>query len=282
MSDDKVIAKISENFVPVALNLYVIREAKTDGGEFWRDVQKQKPEQYQGIFVVNSEGKVLSSQGRQPEKPKTWAGDLLDVLTEGLKAHGAVTPRKVTATEPQPHRGVGEHKDGVTLAVTMRWTLFGVEKRGLSTPAFDSVSLTPSQVMSLGLADSPKGATWQVPGAVVKQLHKVLSATSDKGTLPRANEVTVAELKGKVESVSNGIAYLSFEGKIAGSHQGEFEPNVGKRTQSEVKLTGVGTCEAKTGKLLTITLLGDGTHRGFPPYDEAQRFGSITEWKRTK
>jgi hypothetical protein len=283
LSDEKVIRRISRDTVPVGLNLYVIRDAMGPAGDFFREVQKQKPEQYQGIFVVSPEGKVLSSQGSEPAKPKTWTGDLLDVLETGVKAYGSVTPRKVKAVDSQPHRGVGVRSDdSIVLAVSGRWMLLGLDKRGMGKVMFDVVPLTSSQAASLSVAESPKGTTWQVPVNVVKQMHKALSPTSDKGTLVRAHEVSTASLKGTVERVDGDLAYLTFEGKLAGEHLGEFDPNKGKKSSATITLTGVGTCEVKSGKLLSITLLGDGIHRGYPPYNEAQRYGAILEWRRKK
>ena len=46
--------------MPVALNLYKIREARGEGGDFFRSVYKQKP-QYQGLWVVSPDGKALAS-----------------------------------------------------------------------------------------------------------------------------------------------------------------------------------------------------------------------------
>jgi hypothetical protein len=46
--------------VPVALNLYKIRQDQGEAGDFWRSVQKQKPN-YQGLWLVSPEGKVLAA-----------------------------------------------------------------------------------------------------------------------------------------------------------------------------------------------------------------------------
>ena len=61
MSNEPVIRRISESFVPVALNLYKIREVKDAAGEFFRAVYKQTPNRYQGLWIVSAEGKVLAS-----------------------------------------------------------------------------------------------------------------------------------------------------------------------------------------------------------------------------
>ena len=41
--------------MPVALNLYEIKKAKGPGGDFFRAVQKQRPGQYQGLYLVDPE-----------------------------------------------------------------------------------------------------------------------------------------------------------------------------------------------------------------------------------
>ncbi len=61
LSDEGVIRFISQTCVPVALNLYEIRKAKGPGGDFFRNVQKQRPAQYQGLYLVAADGKVLAS-----------------------------------------------------------------------------------------------------------------------------------------------------------------------------------------------------------------------------
>ena len=70
MSDDAVIARIRRNFVPVALNLYEVRDDKGAAGDFFRAVQKQNPDQYQGVYVVAPDGKVLASHGKMVEPAK--------------------------------------------------------------------------------------------------------------------------------------------------------------------------------------------------------------------
>lgn len=276
-----MIRRVSRTCVPVALNLYEIRVAKTDAGDFFRDVQKQRPEQYQGVYLVSPDGKVLSSQGREPAKPKTWTGDLIDVIDAGLKAYGGVTPRPALRCQAFKNRGVGERGDGsIVLAVTARWMLFGFNPGGLGKPAFDRIELSPSLYDSLALARVSKGSEWTVPEAVVQKFHRALSPTSDRNTLPTEDEVTRATLKAKVDRVKNGVAYIAYTGRVSGSHTGRFEPNKGKKNYSDLTLNGVGACEVKTGRLLAFTLVGDGRYRSFPPYDKEQKYGAVIEWER--
>src|SRR5262249_4878206 len=119
-----------------------------------------------------------------------------------------------------------------------------------------------------------------VPEEVVKKLHVALAADSDRSAMPRANELSRAWMEGKVERVKDGVAYLSYGGRLTGAHTGEFDPNKGKKAHSVLWLSGVGTCEEKTGRLLSMTLLGEGKARGFPPYDQQRAYGAVIEWRR--
>jgi hypothetical protein len=75
------------------------------------------------------------------------------------------------------------------------------------------------------------------------------------------------------------VAYLSFKGAISGEHVWQFEPHKGKKLYANVTLRGVGTAESKTGKLLTLTLVGDGRFRNHPPYDDESKYGVVVEWR---
>ena len=48
--------------MPVALNLYKIRQGKGGAGDFFRSVQRQKPNS-PGLWVASPEGRVLVLDG---------------------------------------------------------------------------------------------------------------------------------------------------------------------------------------------------------------------------
>src|SRR2546430_2588259 len=79
---------------------------KGSAGTFFKAVQKQRPAQYQGLYLVSADGKVLASHQAFKDH-KTWTNELLADLTPGLKAFGDITPRKKQVVNALPNRGVG-------------------------------------------------------------------------------------------------------------------------------------------------------------------------------
>ena len=280
MSDDEVIKAISRQCVPVAINREQISQEKSAAGDLYRDIKKQRPNQYQGIYVVDPKGKVLANQAEPPKDEKLWAKDLRDRIDAGVTAYGEVTRRPTRKFTALDDRGRGTRSDGgAVLAVAIRVMHRGLDKRGIDGLTLDSVVLTSEQMSAFGVAKAKTGMTWKVPATDAQNLHKVLSPNSDPNTLARADEVTLAKLEGKVERVSRGIAYLRFSGRISGTHVWIFPPNKGKEIHGDVSLDGVGTCDAVTGKLRSIILVGMGEYRHHPPYDQIVKYGAVVEWK---
>ncbi len=132
---------ISRNLVPVALNLYEIRKATGEDGIFFRGVQKQKPAQYQGLYLVTADGKLLASH-QDYKSEKTWAHELLADLRPGLDTFGAVSSREIQRVDPLPQRGVGMLPNGgVCLGIYLRYSIKGIPYRELPNPTIDSLVL---------------------------------------------------------------------------------------------------------------------------------------------
>ena len=264
MSDEGVIRFISRSCVPVALNLYEIRKAKGAGGDFFRKVQKQRPAQYQGLYLVASDGKVLASH-QNFKSAKTWSQEVLADLQPGLKAFGVVEQRKVTPADPLPERGQGIRADGSScLAVYLRYPIKGIPLRELPNPTIDSLVLTAAEFGELAPPKAVEGARWNISQAASRKFHRVLGP-GDEDTMPRLHEVRSVSLAGRVKSVEGGIAYLAYEGTIAGSH--EMQSNKGK-CQGEAKLTGVGAYDLRAGKLQSLVWVFEATFRYPPPNDK--------------
>lgn len=279
LSDKEVISKLSENYVPVALNLYLIREAKGTAGDFFRKFHKQRPKQYQGLYVVTAEGKVLANRAEQPAKG-SWAADTLKLLDEGLDAFGAVTPRKPKATTPNAEHGLGLRDDGsIVLATYVRPMTLGLDKRGLGPLVIDRITLTKDEVKSLTLANGVQDATWRVPAETATALCRLTSPLSDTNWLAKRDEVSKAFLRGKIDRKSGGTSYLSFTGTVASAHVFQLDPHKGKQVKAEVTLRGAGTMESRSGKLLSLVLVGEGRFRNYPPYDQESKYGAVVEWR---
>lgn len=272
--------------MPVALNLYKIRQDKGEAGDFFRSAQKQKPN-YQGLWLVSPEGKVLAAHqdmDSMADPRGKWARTALDDLEAGLKAFGPVTPRRVEKFQSLPHRGVGTQPDGrVTLAVTDRWVFVkdlsrDAPRDALGATVLDSITLTTEEWKGLAPADAKADSEWAVPEATARKFFPLLS-TGDT-TFRDAKEVTSVRLTGRVEKVEGGVAYLAYEGKIAATHRGtKNEGREGQQCSSSAKLLGgVGVYDVKSGKLLSLTLVFDGRFRNYAPYDTPARFGAIVEW----
>jgi len=267
----------------VALNLYKIRKAKGAAGDFFRKIAKQKPAQYQGLYVVSPAGKILGSNGKEPASRKDWPKVILDMIDDAISDFGKVTPRSSTTIDALVDRGLGVRKDGgITIAVSARLMLRGLEKSGLGEVTMDSVKLSGGDLKHLASPNAEAGDTWPVSAAVLKKFHVVLAPSSDSSMLATADEVAGGKLTAKVEKVTDGIAYIRYTGSIKGVHSYAFEPNKGKKINAEVGFTGVGTSDAKSGKLLTFTVLGYGTYRHYPPNNSPQKYGVVLEWKKRK
>src|SRR5262249_9093148 len=100
LSDPAVIRRVTTHFVPVAVNLYKVRQVNDAGGELFRSVQRQK-DQYQGLWIVSPQGKVLA--GHQDFKSaKTWSQEGIDTIDAALQSFGPVSARSGTPGNPPP------------------------------------------------------------------------------------------------------------------------------------------------------------------------------------
>lgn len=257
--------------MPVALNLYKIREQKDEAGDFFRSAQKQK-DQYQGLWIVSPDGKVLAAH-HDVKDQKNWASEVLDVLDAGQKAFGSVTPRTVQAVNPLPYRGAGVRPDGsVTLALYTRHVFSG---KAEGWPVHDSITLDKKDTATLTPAKAAKGEEWQLTETVARQFCRCLSPTSDQSTMPRPEEVTEVRILGRVEEIKDGVATLTYRGKIAAAHL-----YLGKTSYGDGKVNGVGRYDVKRGELQSLTWVVDSIHRPAPPYDEPRTIAAVVEWKR--
>jgi hypothetical protein len=284
LSNDDVIRCISTHFVPVALNLYKIRAADDAGGEFFRSVQRQRPAQYQGLYLVTADGNVLDSH-QNFESEQTWSQEVLATLNAGLKAFGQVMPRRVKPLEPFPFRGIGVQDDGsVSLAVYCRYMLLGLRPEGLGASRRDSLTLRADEWAMFMPANVVEGATWTVPDPVARKFGLVLNPGGDSIYVPRPEEVNPVQITGTVSQVTDGVAHLVFEGEIAAAHAGtRGSGQEGKVCRGEANCTGVGIYDANARQMLSLIWVWDGSWRSFGSSDDPPaKFGAVVEWQRTR
>jgi len=276
LSTTEVVRFVSRNCVPVALNLYEIRKAKGPAGDFFRAVQKQRPGQYQGLYLVSPTGKVLASH-QNFKSHKTWPKEVLADLDPGLKAFGEVSPRDFKRADPLSQRGVGFlDGGGVRLGVFLRFIHKGARLEELPNPTLDSLLLTADECKGLAPAMALVGREWTVPEAVGRKFSRILGP-GDENTMPRPNEVKSVRITGKVTAIENGMAYLRYEGRIVGSH--ETQSNRGL-CHGEAKLAGIGRYDVKSGRMVALTWVFDGVFRNVVPYDQPAKYGAVVEWRQ--
>jgi hypothetical protein len=269
-----VIRFIATNTVPVAINLYVIRKQPDAAGDFFRNVQKQRPAQYQGLYLVAPDGKVLASH-QNYKSEETWPRQVLGDLRPGMRAFGEVEARDVRRADPSPERGRGLRPDGgATLALYLRYSIQGIPFRELPNPTIDSLPLTADELAALGPAKAEEGTAWALPDELARKFSRLLGPGTED-TMPRPNEVSRVKLTGKVRFVEKGVALVLYAGELAGSHLNAAK----KHTQSETRVTGVGRYDVKARRLLSFVWVCDGLYRDPPPYDELRRYSAVVEWR---
>jgi hypothetical protein len=290
-----VIRLIADNFVPVALNLYVIRADKGSAGDFFRAVSRQMPEQYQGLYLCSPDGKLLVRKTLWSKEAKGWTEDVLRGLREGLQAFGPVPPRQ-GHSDYLAHRGRGLDADGGAILAVSTKLLFvpqlpadlaDLDSSAIPATGHDRILLSAAELAALVPPRVDVGTTWVLPEATARNFYPVLDNWDKRFRGP--GEVTAVRLAGKVRSVRHGIAYLNFEGHIAGTHVWPREAGPalsGKSLRSEMQLlAGVGAYDVKAGKLLSLTLVFEG-RAGDPdklrtPGPDG-RYGAVVAWRRDR
>jgi hypothetical protein len=280
---------VSSSFVPVAVDLFQVRSAKDEAGRFFKAVDAQK-HQYQGLWLATWDARVLAgSMDGDPD----WTGKVLTALNSGLNAFGGVSPRRAGLTNPYPIRGIGVQPDGgVRLAVIdktihPRGLLTNLPLSAVAEMKIDSVRLSASQWSAFTSPDPEVGSKWAIAEEVGRQFFPLLNFNDTKFVDP--SEVTEVALTGRVGSIRNGIAHLVFRGGIAGRHRGTAnEGRDGLQMSTTMKIIdGVGNYEIRSAKMISLTLVWEGSASGWYPRSSADppgtaRFGALVEWRRSE
>lgn len=136
--------------------------------------------------------------------------------------------------------------------------------------------MTIDEFRELGSTRAVAGAHWNLSEAVSRKFHRVLGP-GDADTMPRPQEVQSVSLVGTVKMIEGDLAYLTYEGTIAGAH--ETQSNKGK-CRGAAKLTGVGVYDVAAHRLLSLVWVFAGTFRGPPPSDKVPLpYSGVVEWR---
>ena len=298
---------MSQDFVPAAINLYRVRQANDGSRELFHSIQRQK-DQYQGIWIVSPDGKVLAGRHDYADF-KNGARELLETIDAGLKAFGPVEPRRVRATETTagqtistetisdylPFRGKGVRDDGnVDLALYVRQTLGGGRQtippgvepdrawlwdgqyRPDGPPVIDTVVLSAEQWRTFSPPAVESRARWSVSEKVAREFTRLLTASSDQSAMPRPEDATLAELQCMVESVSGGEARIRLSGRWEMVHA--IEQDKDRMLFGTATARGVAVYDTKAHLLRSFLLVFDGTIRHGRPDASPNRTGAVAEW----
>ena len=280
--------------MPAAVNLYKVRSATDGSRELFLSIQRQK-DQYQGIWIVSPEGKVLS--GRHDYKDFNQGSiELLETMDEGLREFGPVEPRRPKPANLLPFRGKGVQADGsVSLALYGRQMLGGgrnaipadVEPAqawlwdGVLRPdgpiMLDSLDLQANEWAAFAPGKLEAGATWRLPEAVARKLTRLLSTSSDQSCMPKPEDAGVAELEAWVESVEGGIAILRFTGRWQMMHL--VEGDVKRPTYGTATAEGSAVYDVEGKSMRSLLLVFSGTIRSDRPDAPINRTGAVAEWR---
>jgi len=276
--------------VPVAVNAFKIRDAKDEGGDFYRLLTKQNP-QYQGLYLATPDGRLLAAPGSDPPSdPAGFTRKVLADVKSGLSEFGTITPRRVTPTNSLPYRGIGVRADGsVTLAISDK----SIPVKDLSQLAglspnqlyLDSVTLSAAEWRALAPPDARAGSQWTIPEDIGRRFFPLLNPHDMKFGDPA--EVTDVQFVGRVASVRDGIASLVYGGRIAGTHRGtKYDAYEGKSLSGAVNMVGgVGAYDIQAGQMRSLTWVWHGMFwPWYDPYSDDRpqpgTYGAVVEWRR--
>jgi hypothetical protein len=275
LSDRRIVEKVTRNFVPLCASRYKICVRKDAAGDFWRSVTEQK-QQHQGIWIVGTDGKVLSAY-HDIKDIKNWSNEVLATIDAALDKAGPLTARKVEKKDVMPYWGKGAEEDGsITLACHVRQMSEG---KGGRIGALDGAHFSAKDFKEFAPPEPVRGKSWYVPGRIATDFGRCLSVFSDKSLMPGPDDVTEVEIAGTVERVKNGVATLSYRGRIAALHVHTY--NRSYETASRARIVGTATYDVERKEMLGLLWIFEGGyHNVRPPEKGDNPFAAVVEWKR--
>jgi hypothetical protein len=285
LSDDRVIRRVSANFVPTHFNNNDPTRGPLDPSDvLWKQILRQKDLQGQGIWVVAPDGTVIAGMsaevdGHPSEKAgngpgATWKPNrryidaVVEMLDRSLREFGPVTPRTVKS-EPLPYRGAGVKPDG-----SVRLVAYNRADHGL---AF-SVSLTKDEWQALAPPAATDGARWAIPEAVARNFGPVLSPYADTRFRPRPGDLRSASLVAEVEAVAGPIARI----RLTGRWHADWTHDDTEHSVSSATADGIALYDTKAKTMRSLLMVFDGSYNYTSrerPKAKPQPSSAVVRWR---
>jgi|SRR5262245_2830992 len=254
-SSTAVIDRLNSSFVPV----YAVNEDYRDGGS----VAKDEREEYQRIYrealgkklsagtvhvyVLNPRGEVIGSR-HVADAAKTK--ELVAFLDEMVAALGTKAGKPVV--EPKAQSQPARHEKGsLVLHLAARGLGGGGSWDGT---AENWVVYTPDEVKKLLPAGPVEaGGAWEPDAKLAARLLVHVYPVTENND-PKKNEIREQELRAKVISVKDGVAFARLDGRLVMRHDfyHKSDGNVVK-----TGLVGYVEFEPATGKVHSLRLVTD-------------------------
>jgi hypothetical protein len=255
----------------VAISLQKIRTDR-DTKDWFRSIGRQK-DQYQGIWIVSPEDKVLGGGDFGfKDSPKVLAS-----MDAALKAFGPVQPRKATPQEPFPFRGVGVHPEGnVDLAL---YRCFLHQGKADGPHLRDTLPLTKTDWAALAPPRLVAGTEWVISKDVARKMVRPFCLSTLGGDMPGPEDAKVAQLTAKVEAVEDGRARIRLTGTFEAVKLFKQEKNLSFR--STATAAGIAEYDLKAKTLTSFLLVFQGTYQqgAQPETQKGRPFGAVMEWQ---
>jgi hypothetical protein len=263
---------VSESFVPVAVNLYKVRRAQDGGAEFFHSLQRQK-DQYQGLWLVAPDGRVVAGH-HEVKNHANWSNEVLATLAAAERAFGPRAPRQVTVSNPLPWRGCDVQPDGSTsLALYSRHVH---NARADGPLVVDTVNLAAEQWAAFIPQKLEPGVEWALPEAVAREFTRALSPASDQSVMPLPQDASIAELRARVETIADHRAHVRLTGHWEATHAAEGD--AARIVRATAVAEGEAIIDTEPPRVTSLQLVFDGTWRHFAPYDAPRETAAVVEW----
>jgi hypothetical protein len=259
----------------------------------FRSVQRQK-DQYQGIWIVAPDGKVLAGH-HDVKSHETWSQEVLETAAAGLREFGSVTARDVKPTNPLPFRGVGVQHDGsVCLSVYVRQMMGGGEQcmptsvhpsrrwvwdgdlRRDGPIVIDSLSLTADEWSAFFPMPANVGKSWTIPDAITRRFCRVLVPSSDQSAMPLPSDAKVARMTATAVSSEDGRMRIRISGELDAVHL--IEGDSTRPIRGRAKTEGILSYDLAKHELRSMLIVFYGAHGRPDDEQSASASCGVVEW----